>query len=117
MSSHRLGEKKDTFQQTNNIVRDIVSIEPMIKLVTDQAKDLHQSEPLQEISTKYQTLTQQALELCQKQKEAIESHQSFIDAAHAFSDWLRVARERLGKLSDTTGDKETLSGRMSQLTV
>lgn len=117
VSSLRLGEKKNTLRQTNNIVKDIASIEPMIQSVTVKAEDLHQVEPVSEISVKYETLSKQAQELYQKQKEAIDSHQQFIDTANLFIQWLRAARERLNKISGTLGDKETLSGRMSQLTV
>lgn len=117
VSSFRLGKKKDTLRETNNIVRDIASIEPMIHSVTVKAGDLQQAVPVSEISTKYETLSKQAQEFYQKQKEAIESHQQFIDAALVFTQWLRNARDRLSKISDTTGDKEALSGRMTQLTV
>lgn len=117
MSSARLGKKKDTLRETNNIVKDIASIEPMIQSVTVKAGDLQQAVPVSEISSKYQTLSKQAQEFYQKQKESIDIHQQFLDAANIFSQWLRAARDRLGKISDTTGDKEALSGRMTQLMV
>lgn len=117
VSGWQLAEKKKTLQQTNNIVQDIASMELIIKSVTVKAGDLQQAAPVSEISEKYEALSKQAQEFYQKQKEAIDSHQQFVDAANVFIQWLRNARERLNKISDTVGDKETLSGRMSQLTV
>lgn len=104
-------------RQTDNIVKDIFSIESIIQSITVKAEDLHQAAPASEISDKYKILSKQAQEFYQKQKDALDTQQQFIDAANVFLQWLRTARERLGKISDTTGDKDTLSGRKSQLMV
>lgn len=73
LSSLSIGERKATLRQTNSIVQDIVSFEPMIQSVTSKASDLQQ--PAAEISSKYETLSKQAKELYAKQKETVEQHQ------------------------------------------
>ncbi|KAL4710682.1 hypothetical protein ACJJTC_003318, partial [Scirpophaga incertulas] len=112
-----LGERKATLRQTNNIVQDIVSFEPMIQSVTSKASELMQQAPASEITTKYESLSKQAKDLYEKQKETVEQHQSFIDAGSNFVQWIRAAKEKLGKCSDATGDKESLSSKISQLKV
>lgn len=112
-----LGERKATLRQTNNIVQDIVSFEPMIQSVTSKASELMQSAPASEITSKYETLSKQAKDLYEKQKETVEQHQAFINAGSDFVQWIRAAREKLGKCSDATGDKESLSSKISQLKV
>ncbi|GBO98724.1 Nesprin-1 [Eumeta japonica] len=112
-----LGERKATLRQTNNIVQDIVSFEPMIQSVTSKASELMQQAPATEITTKYETLSKQAKDLYEKQKEAVEQHQAFIDAGSDFVQWIRAAKEKLSKCSDATGDKESLSSKMSQIKV
>lgn len=117
LSSLPIGERKATLRETGSIVQDIVSFEPMIQSVTTKAEDLKQAAPASEISTKYETLTKQAQELYAKQKDTVEKHEAFVDAANDFVQWLRVAKERLGKCSEPTGDKESLGSKLSQLTV
>ncbi|XP_038215060.1 nesprin-1 [Zerene cesonia] len=112
-----LGERKATLRQTNNIVQDIVSFEPMIQSVTSKASELMQQAPASEITSKYESLSKQAKDLYEKQKETVEQHQAFIDAGSDFVQWIRAAKERLGKCSDATGDKESLSSKISQLKV
>ncbi|CAH3870841.1 unnamed protein product [Pieris brassicae] len=112
-----LGERKATLRQTNNIVQDIVSFEPMIQSVTSKASELMQQAPASEITSKYETLSKQAKDLYEKQKETVEQHQAFIDSGTDFVQWIRAAKERLGKCSDATGDKESLSSKISQLKV
>ncbi|CAG9785832.1 unnamed protein product [Diatraea saccharalis] len=112
-----LGERKATLRQTNNIVQDIVSFEPMIQSVTSKASELMQQAPASEITSKYETLSKQAKDLYEKQKEAVEQHQAFIDAGSDFVQWIRAAKEKLGKCSDATGDKESLSSKISQLKI
>lgn len=80
LSNLSLGERKATLRQTDSIVQDIVSFEPVIQSVTSKAEDLLQAQPASEISTKYETLSKQAKELYAKQKETVEQHQAFIDA-------------------------------------
>lgn len=115
--SSGLGERKANLRQTNNIVQDIVSFEPMIQSVTSKASDLMQGAPASEISNKYESLSKQAKDLYAKQKDTVEKHQAFIDAANEFVHWLRASKERLGKCSEPTGDKESLSSKSSQLKV
>ncbi|XP_039285327.1 nesprin-1-like [Nilaparvata lugens] len=117
LSSLSIGERKATLRQTNSIVQDIVSFEPMIQSVTSKAEDLLQAAPASEISNKYETLSKQAKELYAKQKETVEQHQAFIDTGNEFGQWLRAAKEKLGKCSEPTGDKESLSNKLSQLKV
>lgn len=112
-----LGERKATLRQTNNIVQDIVSFEPMIQSVTSKASELMQAAPASEITNKYETLSKQAKDLYAKQKETVEHHQAFIDAGNDFVQWIRAGKERLGKCSEPTGDKESLSGKISQLKI
>ncbi|CAH2241590.1 jg3925 [Pararge aegeria aegeria] len=112
-----LGERKATLRQTNNIVQDIVSFEPMIQSVTSKASELMQQAPASEITSKYESLSKQAKDLYEKQKETVEQHQVFIDAGTDFVQWIRAAKEKLGKCSDATGDKESLSSKISQLKV
>lgn len=112
-----LNERRANLRQTNNIVQDIVSFEPMIQSVTSKASDLMQGTPASEISNKYETLTKQAKDLYEKQKEEIDKHQALIDAENEFSQWLRSAKDNLTKCSEPTGDKETLSSKLSQIIV
>lgn len=115
--SSGLNERRANLRQTNNIVQDIVSFEPMIQSVTSKASDFMQGTPATEISNKYETLTKQAKDLYEKQKEEIDKHQALIDAENEFSQWLRNAKERLSKCAEPTGDKETLSSKLSQITI
>ncbi|XP_046474495.1 muscle-specific protein 300 kDa isoform X6 [Neodiprion pinetum] len=117
LSSLAIGERKANLRQTNSIVQDIVAFEPMIQSVTTKAEDLQQATPATEISIKYETLSKQAQELYAKQKETVEQHQAFIDSGNEFIQWIRVAKERLGKCSEPTGDKESLSSKITQLKV
>nr|XP_034172930.1 nesprin-1 isoform X14 [Osmia lignaria] len=117
LSSLAIGERKANLRQTNSIVQDIVAFEPMIQSVTTKAEDLRQATPATEISIKYKTLSKQAQELYAKQKETVEQHQSFIDSGNEFIQWIRAAKERLGKYSEPTGDKECLANKITQLKV
>lgn len=115
--SSGLSERKANLRQTNNIVQDIVSFEPMIQSVTSKASSVLQATPASDISTKYETLTKQAKDLYEKQKAAIEQHQNLIDAENEFAQWLRNAKERLSKCAEPTGDKDSLSSKLIQLTI
>ncbi|KAF7272974.1 hypothetical protein GWI33_014281 [Rhynchophorus ferrugineus] len=117
LSALPIGDKKATLRETGSIVQDIVSFEPMIQSVTSKAEDLKQAAPASEISSKYETLSKQAQELYAKQKATVEQHQAFIDAGNDFAQWLRLAREKLGKCSEPTGDKESLGSKLSQVKV
>lgn len=117
MSSISIGDRKATLRATNTIVQDIVSLEPMIESVTSKAGNLMEAAPASEISSKYQNLTKQAQEMYAKQKEMVEQHQAFVDHANEFMAWMRSVKERLGKISEPVGDKETLSGKITQLKV
>lgn len=110
-----LGERQATLRRTNSFVQDIVSFEPMIESVTSKADDLLQKSPATEISTKYQSLSRQAHELYAKQKQVMDGHQSFIDAGNEFMNWLRAAKEMVNKLSEPTGDRESLSAKVAQV--
>ncbi|GLH12193.1 Dystrophin, isoform B, partial [Gryllus bimaculatus] len=89
----------------------------MIQSVTSKAEDLLQAQPASEISSKYETLSKQAKELYAKQKETVEQHQAFIDAGNDFMQWIRASKEKLSKCSEPTGDKESLSSKVTQLKV
>lgn len=117
LSSLAIGERKANLRQTNSIVQDIVAFEPIIQSVATKAEDLQQATPATEISIKYETLSKQAQELYAKQKETVEQHQAFIDSGNEFIQWIRVAKERLGKCSEPTGDKESLASKITQLKV
>ncbi|KAL7297367.1 hypothetical protein TKK_0009753 [Trichogramma kaykai] len=117
LNSLAIGERKANLRQTNSIVQDIVAFEPMIQSVTTKAEDLQQATPATEISIKYETLSKQAQELYAKQKETVELHQAFIDSGNEFIQWIRVAKERLGKCSEPTGDKDSLASKISLLKV
>lgn len=98
-------------------MQDIVSFEPMIHKVTLKAEDLQQAAPANEITNKYQTLSIKAKELYEKQKETVRLHQEFIDAGNEFAAWLRSAKERANKITEPTGDKDTLSAKSVQFKV
>lgn len=110
-----LVERKANLRQTNDIVQDIVSFEPMIHSVTSKASTLQQGAPATEISSKYETLTKQAKEIFAKQKDAVEKMQAFLDAGNEFAQWIRNAKEEINKCSESTGDKETLILKLTQL--
>lgn len=115
--SSGLSERKAYLRQTNNIVQDIVSFEPMIQSVTSKASGLQQGAPATEISNKYDTLTKQAKDLYDKQKNTIDHYQALIDAGNDFATWLRNAKERLSKCSEPTGDKQALAEKTHQLKI
>ena len=115
--SSGLNERRANLRQANDIVQDIVSFEPMIQSVASKASDLRQTSPASEISNKYETLSKQAKEMFEKQKETVELHQAFIDASNEFAAWIRNAKECLNKCSDSRGDKETLVSKMTQLKI
>lgn len=115
LSSLPIGDRKATLRETGSILQDIVSFEPMIQSVASKAEDLKQAAPASEISTKYETLSRTAQELYDKQKEVVEKHEAFVEAANDLHQWIRNARERLGKCSEPTGDKESLGSKLSQL--
>lgn len=117
LSSLGIGERKANLRQTNSIVQDIVSFEPMIQSVTSKAEGLMQGAPATEISSKYESLSKQAQEIFAKQKETVEQHQAFIDAGNEFVQWIRAAKEKLSKCSEPTGDKESLNSKISQLRI
>lgn len=110
-----LVERKANLRQTNDIVQDIVSFEPMIQSVTSKASGLQQGAPVTEISSKYETLSKQAKELFAKQKDTVEKMQAFLDAGNEFAQWIRSAKEEINKCSEPTGDKETLISKLTQL--
>lgn len=110
-----LVERKANLRQTNDIVQDIVSFEPMIQSVTSKASGLQQGAPATEISSKYETLTKQAKEIFAKQKDAVEKMQAFLDAGNDFAQWIRNAKEEINKCSESTGDKESLISKLAQL--
>ena len=117
LNSLAIGERKANLRQTNSIVQDIVAFEPMILSVTTKAEDLCQATPANEISIKYETLSKQAHEIYAKQKATVESHQAFIDSGNEFVKWIRGAKEKLGKCSEPTGDKEFLASKIAQLKI
>lgn len=112
-----IGERMATLRQTNSIVQDIVSFEPMIQKVTLRAEDLQQAAPATEITTKYEVLTKTARELYEKQKVTVEQHQAFVDAGNELSAWLRQAKDRLAKCSEPIGDKEGLASKLNIIKV
>ncbi|XP_024081429.1 nesprin-1 [Cimex lectularius] len=112
-----IGERKAALRQTNSIVQDIVSYEPMIQSVTSKAEDLQQAAPASEITNEYETLRKTAKELYEKQKETIERQEAFRDAAHDFDAWVRSAKERLSKHAEPTGDKESLTTKLTHLKI
>lgn len=110
-----LVERKANLRQTNDIVQDIVSFEPMIQSVTSKASGLQQGAPVTEINSKYETLTKQAKEIFAKQKDAVEKMQAFLDAGNDFAQWIRNVKEDINKCSESTGDKESLISKLAQL--
>ena len=66
---------------------------------------------------KYHSLTKQARELLNMQKEMVDQHQSFVDAGNDFMHWLRDAKERMAKSAEPTGDKDTISGKATVLKI
>jgi nesprin-1 len=116
-----LVERKANLRQTNDIVQDIVSFEPMVQSVTSKASELHlQGVPdreLNQISSKYENLTKQAKEIFAKQKDDVEKMQAFLDAGNEFAYWIRNAKEELNKCSEPIGDKDTLISKLTQIKV
>lgn len=114
--SQNIGDKKSNLRQTNSIVQDIVSFEPMIQSVTSKAETL-QGAHASDITSKYENLSKAAKDLYARQKEMVDQHEAFIEASIEFNIWLRDAKEKLGKCSEPTGDKEALSSKASLLKV
>ena len=113
-----MGERKATLRRTSSFMQDIVSFEPIIEQVTNKGQDLSSvPENAAEITSKYQSLSKQAKQIYEKQKDAVDHHQAFIDAGNEFMNWLRSAREKLAKCAEPTGDKDTISSKIAQITV
>ena len=136
-----IGARQATLRRTGSFVQDIVSFEPMIESVTSKvdartaaAGDddsgsglsdtdgghvvVHQHRSptaVAEISDKYQSLSRQAHEVYAQQKRVMDVHQSFIDAGNEFMHWLRVAKEAVNKLSEPTGDRESLGSKVAHV--
>lgn len=47
----------------------------------------------------------------------LTSFQAFVDLANDFMGWLRIAKEKLNKISEPVGDRDMISGKIAQLTV
>ncbi|XP_043244080.1 nesprin-1-like [Amphibalanus amphitrite] len=111
-----LGEKKAALRRTNSIMQDIVSFQPMIASVTSSSEGARgRRRHASEISDKYETLSRQARQAYERQKQLVEQHGAFIDAAGEFITWLQTARERRAKCAEPTGHRDALASRMTAL--
>jgi nesprin-1 len=53
--------------------------------------------------------------LYEKEKEMVERHELFMEAGNDFMAWLRMAKEKLAKCSEPTGDKDSLATKVTQI--
>ncbi|GAB6020485.1 hypothetical protein CHUAL_003173 [Chamberlinius hualienensis] len=119
-----LGEKRAGLRKTNSFVMDIVSFRPMIESVSTKAEELFHKSPsskvandASEIASQYQSLSQQAQELLDKQKQLVSQHEAYTDNSHDFQQWLKLAKEKLGKCVEACGDKDILASKLTQIDV
>ncbi|CAG0924860.1 unnamed protein product, partial [Notodromas monacha] len=116
--SSSIGERRASLRRCNSFLQDIASFAPMIESVACKASDVKSGKnAASEISSKYETLSQQAQKIYERQKETIEFEQKFIDAANNFLNWLKISREKLTKCAEPIGDKESLSTKIALLKV
>ena len=113
ISTLSVSERQATLRRTNSILQDIQAFEPMIQTVASQSNET----PVSEITSKYKSLSLQAQELYDKEKEMVVKHELFMEAGNEFMTWLKVSQEKLDKCSEATGDKESLASKSSQLKV
>ncbi len=120
ISTLSVSERTAALRRTNSILQDIQAFEPMIQSVAAASSESTlstASAPVTEITEKYQNLSKQAQELYDREKEMVERHELFMEAGHEFMNWLRLAKEKLARCSEPTGDKESLASKISQLRV
>ena len=129
ISTLTVSERTAALRQTNTILQDIQAFEPMIQTVAatasstastsggGQSEAAAASEPVSDITAQYASLTKQAQELYDREKEMVARHEAFMEAGHEFMNWLRCARDKLARCSEPTGDRESLAGKMAQLKV
>ena len=110
-----VSERQATLRRTNSILQDIQAFEPMIQTVASSAQS--SKAPVSEITSKYESLTRQAQEMYDKEKDMVEKHELFMEAGNEFMTWLKSSQEKLDKCSEATGDKESLASKSSQLKV
>ena len=110
ISTLSVSERQATLRETNSILQDIQAFEPMIQTVASQSSE-------SEITSKYESLTKQAQEMYDKEKDMVEKHERFMEAGNEFMTWLKLSQEKLDKCSEATGDKESLASKSSQLKV
>ena len=114
ISTLSVSERTATLRHTNSILQDIQAFEPMIKTVASASTA---EGSVSEIETKYQNLSKQAQELYEKEKEMVERHELFMEAGNDFMAWLRMAKEKLAKCSEPTGDKDSLATKVTQIRI
>lgn len=114
ISTLSVSERTATLRHTNSILRDIQAFEPMIKTVASSSST---EDSVSEIATKYQNLSKQAQELYDKEKEMVDKHELFMEAGNEFMAWLRIAKEKLAKCSEPTGDKDSLASKVTQIRI
>lgn len=117
ISTLSVSERTAALRNTNNILQDIQAFEPMIQSVASVASHAEKTPEVTEITAKYQDLSRQAQELYDKEKEMVDKHELFMEAGHDFMNWLRLSKEKLSRFAEPTGDKESLTGKISQLRV
>ena len=113
ISTLSVSERQATLRRTNSILQDIQAFEPMIQTVASQSSET----PVSDLTSKYQSLSKQAQEMYDKEKEMVEKHELFMDAGNEFMTWLKISQEKLDKCSEATGDKDSLASKSSQLKV
>ena len=95
-----------------------MSFQPMIASVTSNSESSRgRRRHASEISDKYETLSRQARQAYERQKQLVEQHGAFIDAAGEFINWLQTARERRAKCAEPTEHRDALASRMTALKV
>ena len=116
ISTLSVSERQATLRRTNSILQDIQAFEPMIQTVAaSQASS--ETSPVSEITSKYASLTKQAQQMYDKEKEMVVKHEIFMECGNDFMTWLKLSQEKLDKCSEATGDKESLASKSSQLKV
>lgn len=114
ISTLSVSERTATLRHTNSILQDIQAFEPMIKTVASTSTA---EGSVSDIETKYQNLSKQAQELYDREKEMVDRHELFMEAGNDFMAWMRMAKEKLAKCSEPTGDKDSLATKVTQIRI
>jgi hypothetical protein len=102
------------------IQADILGHRDALNKLEDKASNLKDSRPIalvRELNSRYQQLHDSAKDMTLRLDDIVRGHEEYRKAYISCLDWLANNRHRLQRLSDYTGDRQTLQDRLQQLKV